>query len=677
MMQALVQRYGPEPGAAAVSQPRDRRSQSAAGGRREGSAAPKEGEKSESGVDTYGSTNNPMRVDVNSVSGHGALLSGFSVLKLNPKYGKMKDKLSKQRVWVIDFYKRTFTNLSDGRPTQVYPSNYLFRIEKMFHDYKQLKLSFYKAPHPYILEFSSAEARQRFYELAWAMRRHICWMPDLVPKTHHSIAVNILGKSRRHKNINGVANFHLTREPTEMLTVWCGTLSLANVNLPPPGTPGNQNLLTGFLPRPSKFDLHFICMTDLPELFSQNPLELVKYFKAYSSETDLHPFLSTNLGGSTAVVLALAKRRHISKVGNMEAIELRDNNTLVVGLSLRYGESTIALVRARLSETMPVVKKNQKIATIMRKLEIGDCRLEFSSRYDYVVMVGDLGYKGTPQEANDELAAEIAKGSVMTGYQEPEFSKNASFVHSSVRVFVKTQKPNSHHSISYTTCPQFTGGTTFAAGLAMQRPYLGSFVKEANRRPTQLYFTDLSLKIPHKEIVRFLGVNIELAIMSQYMEGSPVMVKMLFNSKAEEYQMAHPEDVPPVHMVTSAEDFLRRQSMTFSIVSGQTPPGDFPYASWSTGVLSLKHYSALETQNHFQCSVYRTGLKVGTMSGQTIRLNRGTSLQVGLKRSREDQMAKQNATPNVYVPSPQLFPLYSDLSWLCTLSHTHSVPMAS
>ena len=650
MIQALVERYGAEPGSAPPPL-HDKKTATAK------AASPKKPapEKKGKAADAYGSTNNPIRVDVNSVDGHASLLSGFSVTKLNPKYGKIKDKLSKERIWVIDFYKRTFSNVSGGRATQVYPANYLFRIEKLYPSNKQLKLSFFKAPHPFILEFGSSEARQRFYELAWAMRRHICWAPDLVPKTHHSVAVNIKGKSRKHKNIDGQAVFHLTRDPVEMLSVWCGSLSLATVTLPPPGTAANGSILMGFLPRPSKYDLHFVCLTDLPELFSQNPLELVKYFRAYCVETDLHPFLSTNLGGSSTVVLALARRRHISKVGNMEAIELRDNNTMVVGLSLRYGESSLALITARINPSMTTVKKNQKMATIMRKLEIGDCRVEFSSRFDYVIMMGSLGYRGSVNAAEDELAQEISSGSLLNGYQEPTPCKGTVFTAQSMRVFVKTARPSTNHPVTYSSPAPYTGATVFATALAMHRPYLGSLVQNKPQR-TQYYFTELTLRVPHKEIVSHLGKIITIAAMSPYMEGSPVLIKMNWSRAEDGYQMANADDVPPIHMVTSTEEFLRRQLVFFSIVSSAQPQGDFSYVPWATGSLALKNYSKQGGLFPFQCSVYRTALKVGTFSGNTIRLPAGTSLTSGVKKAQESLRNRESKHFDSYVTQKSLKP---------------------
>eukprot|EP01059_Diplonema_ambulator_P037272 TRINITY_DN976_c0_g1_i1.p1 TRINITY_DN976_c0_g1~~TRINITY_DN976_c0_g1_i1.p1 ORF type:complete len:1666 (+),score=653.65 TRINITY_DN976_c0_g1_i1:360-5000(+) len=626
MMQALVAKYGPEPVG------------------RHG-AAPVQVRAQASKADNYGSTNNPIRIDMNSVDGHGALLSGFKVLKINPRLGNRKLKAAKDRIWVIDFFAREFRNIAKGTVSGTFDANHLFRIEKLFTSTKQLRLSFYKAPHPYILEFMSTESRQRFYELAWATRRHICWLPDLVPRTHTAVSVNIMGRSKKHKEINGICNLHVTREPCEMLTIWSGCLSLSHKTLPA----GGPSIMHGFLPRPTKYDLHFICFTDLPESYSKNPAELVDYFRPYCSETDLHPFLSTNLGDSPAVVLALAKRRHISKVGNMEAIELRDQNTMVVGLSMRYGESSIALLLTQMSNTMPIPKKNHKVATIMRKLDIGDCRLEFSCRFDFVIWMGCFGYGGTPHEADDELAEEISNGNLMHGYSEPSVSRQECFRSNSFRTFVKASRPSSFHPITYTTVPVTSAGacaTVFASAFSMQRPYLASLVTN-KPKPAKYFFLHLEISIPRKEIVNHLGITFNLAIMSPYMEGASVMVKMVYNDLKKAYVAQNQDEVPPIHMVTNTDVFLSRQVMTFSIVSSSAAPPEFPYASWATGALYLKHYTETSRLSHFQIALWRTALRVGTISGECIRVPWGLALASAIRKSREHHVDPGYAPPAI------------------------------
>eukprot|EP01063_Lacrimia_lanifica_P022486 TRINITY_DN3005_c0_g2_i4.p1 TRINITY_DN3005_c0_g2~~TRINITY_DN3005_c0_g2_i4.p1 ORF type:complete len:2237 (+),score=915.86 TRINITY_DN3005_c0_g2_i4:640-6711(+) len=639
MMMALVARYGPEPGGPEAAQSK------------RPSAVEKKSDtedkvaKEKKASDAYGSTSNPIRLDVNSVEEHGVLVCGFRVLKINPKYGKMKEKLSKDRVWVLNFFKRTFENLSGNRVTQTYQASHLFRIEKLHQHPKQLRLSFYKAPHPYILEFLTMEARQRFYELAWAMRRHICWLPDLVPKTHNAVSVNILGQSRHFKHVNGCANFHLTRDPFEMLTIWCGMLSLKGVVPPPPMTPAAQKLMQGFFPKNSKYELHFVILTDLPDVFSQFPMEAVKYFKPYCQQAELHPFLSTNLGGSDSVVLALARRRHISKVGSMEAIELRDSNTSVVGLSLRYGESTIALVTCRLNAAMSTMKKNQKVGTIMRKLEIGDCRLEFTSRFDYVIFMGNFGYGGIPHEADDELAQSIAKGCLLTQFAEPSVSGKAdTFNKNSARIFVKTSRPNSFQSIYYTALPPFSNlsnsATIFAGAFAMQRPYLSALIQQKPKpKPTQYFFMKLQYRISRMDILKHLGPKIQLAVHCQFMEGAPVMVEMDWQKDKGAYVVADEDSVPPCHLVTPTEDFLKRQMMTFTVVSPTSSTPDFPYTGWATSVLSLRHYTPSGQLMHFQCSAYRTALKLGIITGEAIRIPAGGSLATALHKAKKETAA--------------------------------------
>ena len=608
LFQALVARYGPEP---------------VSGQKPASTTAAKRTKKD----NNYGSTNNPIRIDISSVEGHGALLSGFKVLKINPKYGKTGN--AKNRVWVLDFFKRQFSNLSSGRATQVYPCNHLFRIEKLYTHNKQLRLSFYKAPHPYVLQFGSSEARQRFYELAWATRRHICWLPDLVPKSHTAVSVNLIGTSKKHKEISGVANLHLTRDPIEMLTVWTCSMSLGGKVL----TTSDPKSLHAFLPRPSKYDIHFICLSDIPELYQTSPYELVKFFKTYCDGTDLHPFLSTNLGGSKAVVLALARKRHISKVGNMEAIELRDSNTTVVGLFMRYGESTLALVMAGINPSLSTAQKNHKIATIMRKIDIGDLRLEFSHRFDFVIWLGTLGYGGTPHDATDELTNEITAGNVMTQFTEPSVSKQETFKTTSIRCFVKAARPSSFHPITYTTTPVCgRSATIFATALSTYRPYLGSLVQN-KPKPTNYFFVGLTLKVIHAEVVKHLSSSLTIAILTPYMEGSAINVKLSWCETKKAYIAKEEESTAPVHLITNTEEFLKRQFMTFSIKS--TPPkgSAFPYTSWATGVLSLKHYTG-SSLSHFQCSVMRTALKVGTLSGSIVRLPIGQSLSATLKASK-------------------------------------------
>ncbi|KAJ9447580.1 Kinesin-like protein unc-104 [Diplonema papillatum] len=628
LMEALVRRFGPEPGTGASA---------------DAPASPKSKQTT-----AFGSTANPIRIEVNAVQGHGALLCGFKVMKFNPNLGKMKKMYSKDRVWVVDLYERRFCNLSGGKTTQIHPSSHLFRIEKLLHNSKHLRLSFYKAPHPFLLEFCSTEARQRFFELSWAMRRHICWLPDLVPKSHHTASVNIIGKSKKHKEISGTVNLHLTREPMEMLTVWGVSFSMHHT-VPKAGS--TMDFAKKILPSPPKYDLLFLCVKDLPEVFSSHPSQLVNLFRPFCQEHDLHPFLSTNLGGSTHVVMALSRKRHISKVANMEAIELKDQNTDVVAVSMRYGESSLAVVMAFLSPRLPPGKRNQKVVTIMKKLDIGDLKLEFTSRFDFVVWLGCLGYEGSPFEADDRLAEEINASRILCGFKEPPASKADNFRNDSSRFLVRASRPATFKPLAYTTVllegPAFYPprmATVFAGAFGMQRPFLGSLV-QTRAKPSGYYFHNLALNFMHEEyLVDHFGTSLSMAVMCPFMEGASVLVTMKWKADVRSYIAVDEDAVPPVRMVTNAEEFLQQQTMSFSVLPSTNAAAapakkseqqsEFPYASWATGLLALRHYTGPELA-HFQVKMYRTGLKAGTLTGEICRLPANQSLTHAIKRAKE------------------------------------------
>eukprot|EP01065_Artemidia_motanka_P033906 TRINITY_DN4095_c0_g1_i2.p1 TRINITY_DN4095_c0_g1~~TRINITY_DN4095_c0_g1_i2.p1 ORF type:complete len:2082 (+),score=780.43 TRINITY_DN4095_c0_g1_i2:67-6246(+) len=597
-------------------------------------------EAKRSARDDYGSSANPVRMEINTVEGHGALLTGFKVQKLNPQHGKMKSTFAKDRVWVIDFFRRTFSNLNGGRATQSHPCSHLFRVEKMYQNPRQLRLNFYKAAHPNILEFVSSETRQRFYELSWALRRHICWLPGLVPSSNTTVSVNISGRSKRHKDVVGTATLHLTKEPAEVITVWSAFVRLGGDRDADRWRGSDFSLfLERLLPRPARHDLHFICMHDLPDHFSHQPLELVRCFKEYCAATgDLHPFLSTNLGGSSAVVIALARKRHISKVSNMEAIELRDQNTVVVGLSMRYAETSFCLVTAVLNPSMSTGKKNQKIATIMRKLDIGDMRMEFTSRFDHVVWLGSLGYDGQTHGHDDQFAAQMSSGNVLATFVEPAPTGDLpNFPRGAARCFTRSSRPQSLHGITYHTEPipgmPEAEATIFSAAMLMYRPYIAALVPKRGR-PTLFQFRGITLTVLHKEVARHLGRHLHLSIYSGFMEGSPIIVQMRWDERQSAYVSVNDDSLAPLHPVSWTEEYLRHQFVSFSVAqpipqsASSAPPQanqplDYPYHSWATGLLSLRHYAATGDHTPFQLSLHRTALRVGTVSGSLLHRTSG------------------------------------------------------
>ncbi|RNC31041.1 putative Unc104-like kinesin, partial [Trypanosoma cruzi] len=192
----------------------------------------------------------------------------FKVIKRNDAaiLGNRKD-----RIWLVDFFKRRFANLDmAGYMSFQYPASNLFRVEKDPLNSKRLTLHFFDAAHPYELEFTSTGRRQRFYEVSMTLRRNsVMWCPSLCLPNEKNVILHVQGTTIRRPNaktvnVSGESKFTVSRMPYEVLDMWYGCFSMKDRPLP-----RSAAVLGSFIPRGSH-EMYVIGIMDVPASFIGN-----------------------------------------------------------------------------------------------------------------------------------------------------------------------------------------------------------------------------------------------------------------------------------------------------------------------------------------------------------------------------------------------------------------------
>ena len=271
-------------------------------------------------------------VSVEDVWGSRWLRCLFQVSKFNPD--QLLTQFSKKdRTWGIDFYMRCFSQLPTEETAALtwshqntdkaksHQHSALYRVEKDHNNNKRLRIRFFKADHPYDLEFPDSFLRERFYECAKALRQFPVWLPSVCPiKASRPLAIEIHGKetvetiggaTNETQEVSGIAKLRASISPTEDVKLWTGTIDLRH------GLP-NPRSLHEYMP-PGVADFYVATFQDVPASLQRNS-QLGEMLSKHLGP-DYVPLLSTELeaGKRTVAMQVICNKQKALRVSNTGA----------------------------------------------------------------------------------------------------------------------------------------------------------------------------------------------------------------------------------------------------------------------------------------------------------------------------------------------------------------------
>ena len=217
-------------------------------------------------------------IDISCITQPQFLKAMFNVQKFNPDQPfAMASK--RDRVWVLDFFDRTFANLAPlktpeetllaakGKNAKQQSYKKLFRCEKDVANLRRVRMKFFSADHPYDLVFESSAHRQRFYECSKALRNGLVWAPSLCPdiKGPHCFSVQIKGETSApictsktgRQHMDGAVEIKCSNVPCDETKLWVGCIDLQSVG-------GLQELDFNRWMPPQKHDIYVVGFVDIP-----------------------------------------------------------------------------------------------------------------------------------------------------------------------------------------------------------------------------------------------------------------------------------------------------------------------------------------------------------------------------------------------------------------------------
>eukprot|EP01063_Lacrimia_lanifica_P036171 TRINITY_DN7109_c0_g1_i1.p1 TRINITY_DN7109_c0_g1~~TRINITY_DN7109_c0_g1_i1.p1 ORF type:complete len:2769 (+),score=1024.11 TRINITY_DN7109_c0_g1_i1:431-8308(+) len=405
------------------------------------------------------------QLDLGKVEGVEYLKALFKVTKYNPEQPFSTG--GKERVWLLDFFARAFSNLKEGTnvkallkqaedpDTKSFPYSSLFRCEKDTENARRLRLRFFRADHPYDLLFESAANRQRFYECAKALKNALVWAPDLCPRIQGAHCFNTtikgsaqkkatLGSSTERQFLQGNVKIKCANVPTDQMRLWVGCIDLQNVALP------KEVNFDRWLPR-GECDVYVVGFLDLPQEYQGNT-KLGDRMAAYLG-SEYVALISTEreAGKRSIALMILMTNQRVSKVSNTGAwtgqFTRKQKNAMGVGkalahsvtdaaaLSFSLNETPLCFVCTKLSplpeeEDEPMIR-NEIMKDVLDSVSVGLPTVDTSVRFHHLFMVGSFAYGFDGDEddvpAWDRLSA-LPPGSDMLQQQIDEKAVCEGFV---------------------------------------------------------------------------------------------------------------------------------------------------------------------------------------------------------------------------------------------------------
>ncbi|RNF26562.1 putative Unc104-like kinesin [Trypanosoma conorhini] len=569
------------------------------------------------------------------------LLEPFKVIKIN---GATLIGGKKDRIWLVDFFKRRFANLDmTGYMSFHYPAGNLFRVEKDPCNSRRLTLHFFEAPHPYELEFTCTGRRHRFYEVAMALRRNsIMWCPSLCLGNEQDVILHVQGTTIDRPNaksvrVSGDSKFMVARTPYEVVDMWYGCFSMRDRPLP-----RSAAVLNSFMPQGSH-EVYVIGVMDVPRAFIGNDA-LSKYFLDYLGPS-LHYVLANTTVSSKRrktnnAMIVIVRHSFILRTSHIEAMEttpvFRDDIPkgafTSVGCALRLNEVGIGilLLNAKPIECT-VSRRAAAMRLMMSSFPFGDPFVDIGARFDYFVVSGAFNF-GADFRQEDMLLAQMKAGNLMSDLVEATPSSAILTATEPIRIFYAFRPRVCRLDVKqYTTSRALAAPNAFiAADVFCQRAYLGVFSEEVPR--VQLVFDNLTLASPNHRIPA-VG-SPELRISADWIEQSPLLTALF--KEGDAYKLSGPA-VPVVAPTVSNATFLRLQAVTFSLLGFLPAAATREQSVIASGTLPLKDMLQLGEVVEFSTALYYRACHVGTLSGTLFlaAYERDTAGLAGLESERD------------------------------------------
>eukprot|EP00755_Sulcionema_specki_P022680 Sspe_Gene.77093::Locus_48152_Transcript_1_1_Confidence_1.000_Length_2237::g.77093::m.77093 len=367
-------------------------------------------------------------------------------------------------VWLLDFFGRRFVSLRPWRTARetlqgalsqpfddtiddkglgVRQYSSLHRCEKDLVDPCLARLRFFRNEHPIELLLSTPDERQRFYECVKTLRLTPVWCPALCPAGVPAVstvgiegsfpAAPLCSSPRDVHPMSGSTTMKVSRDPTSPLRLWVGSFDLNNALLP------ERADLSPWLQR-GVADVYVIGLVGIPPEF-QGSTRLGDQL-AFHLGPHYIPVLSTELeeGLRSVAVVVLCTKTHalrVSDTGAWTGDYTRTRTTRLVSVkkvhrgmmssktnqaaadavavAFRVNETPLCFVCTKLA-LLPheigdeaVQVRNQILADLLELVEVGMSRIDVTSRFHHVVVLGGLGH---------EILREVQKGNALVGFTE-------------------------------------------------------------------------------------------------------------------------------------------------------------------------------------------------------------------------------------------------------------------
>eukprot|EP00755_Sulcionema_specki_P036014 Sspe_Gene.106083::Locus_83279_Transcript_1_1_Confidence_1.000_Length_1278::g.106083::m.106083 len=401
-----------------------------------------------------------VSLDLASLWGAEWLRAIFHVAKYNPEQ-KLAKLTKRDRPWTVDFFAKVYAQLplaktaaemrelaaADPQKVKSHAASALYRCERDFTDTKQLRMRFFKAEHPYELIFTSASERQRFYELAKALRSSLMWCPSIARAarrdTEQSASpfnVSVSGRCEvpalggapsEMQELSGEVKLRVSPSSSERTAFWVTCFDLAS-SAPPPSF--------GSALQPKAADFYVVGFTGVPPDL-QGTTKLGEMVSRVVGD-EYVPLLSTELeaGKRSAAIMVLSHKQKTLRISNTGAwtgnftrsqttrsltmkqrMGLRGKTETavsdMVAVSFSVNETPLCFVCTKLAVLSDdggpegVAVRNDIVKELLTKVEVGPQGAgDVAQRFHHIMVMGGMGYGAAGAVERWENLKDLPKG---------------------------------------------------------------------------------------------------------------------------------------------------------------------------------------------------------------------------------------------------------------------------
>eukprot|EP00672_Neobodo_designis_P015814 CAMPEP_0174833110 /NCGR_PEP_ID=MMETSP1114-20130205/4038_1 /TAXON_ID=312471 /ORGANISM="Neobodo designis, Strain CCAP 1951/1" /LENGTH=806 /DNA_ID=CAMNT_0016066981 /DNA_START=66 /DNA_END=2486 /DNA_ORIENTATION=- len=525
----------------------------------------------------------------------------------------------KDRLFEIDFFKREFRNCSTGG-TQSFAlqSANLYRVERHISNPLNLKLLFFKSPHPIDLIFPTCADRQRFVEVAALQRKNpVVWAPNFcrenVKESIVKIEGNKIDRGGKSEPAEGTGMFIASRMPYEVLSVWAGT-----INLQFRGLPNMGEKLEEFCPM--EHDVYVLGLQDVPSSMRDGK-QIQEFFTAFfgqnfylllntSSDSNVFAGIEGRKGDKNppGAVVVVVRRNVLAKVANIDFFEMNEpgqsgkknketSDVYGVFVALRIQETTIGVLLANLTPNLTDVNaRNGKLQMLMSRIKCHDPLIDISVRFDYFFVLGSLGYHTLP---TDELHAQVQGQLVLTDFKEWDILADMCLP-DRVLYWHRARSAKASQQ-QYSTAPHLGMPNILAVfDLYVLRPYCYALCPDVP--PARITISSVKFDCDTLQGVR----DAELRIAGEWFESGVVSAPLKISGSK-----LVADTVPALTPVTPAYEFLRAQSVCVSLLGIAEGVTRVKGALIASAVTPLRDMLIPDTPMNHSAFMMRLGTVIG------------------------------------------------------------------